>query len=434
MIQRPLYLAKLIKAKDNGFPKVITGLRRCGKSYLLTDIYPAYLRSVGVPEEAMIYIALDDDTNGSLRDPIELGKRVRALASDQSVRYYVFLDEIQKVYAIVNPNLTGGAHVLAKEGDENVVTFVDVVLGLSREKNIDLYVTGSNSKMLSSDIVTEFRDKATEIPMRPLSYGEFHAYSGKDKLQDYYEYALHGGMPLAVLKDGGEKEEYLSSLFSKVYFKDILEHHGIRKSESLDELCTFLAQTSGQLLNANKLRDRMKSEKRFDISSDAVSDYIDAFEDSFLLRKAERYDLKGGALIGATRKYYFSDLGLRNARLSFAFPDMGQVMESIIFNELIYHGYQVRIGCFDSVEKKDGASVRVSYEVDFYATKAGEDMYIQSCYSIGDATTKEREKRPLSLLRDSKRKVILVADPIPPSKTEEGYEVLNVADFLLGLS
>lgn len=433
MIQRPLYLKKLIKAKDNGFPKVITGLRRCGKSYLLTDIYPAYLRSIGILDKAMIYIALDDDKNESLRDPIELGKRVRELASDPSTRYYVFLDEIQKVYSIVNPSLTEGKRVLAKDGDENVVSFVDVVLGLSREKNIDLYVTGSNSKMLSSDIVTEFRDKATEIPMRPLSFGEFHAYSGKDKLQDYFEYVIHGGMPLALLKEGGDKEEYLASLFSKVYFKDILEHHGIRKSESLDELCTFLAQTSGQLLNVTKLKDRLKSEKKLDISADAVSNYIDAFEDAFLLQKAERYDIKGGALIGATRKYYFSDLGLRNARLSFAFPDMGQVMENIVYNELLYHGYQVRIGCFDSVEKKDGVSVRVSYEVDFYATKAGEDMYIQVCYSIGNADTKEREKKPLSLIRDSKRKFIVVADPTPPSRTEEGYEVLNVADFLLSL-
>ena len=434
MIERPMYLNKLIKAKDNGFPKVITGLRRCGKSYLLTDIYPSYLRSIGVSEEEIIYIALDDDRNEELRDPLALGSHVRTLTKDKAHRYYVFLDEIQKVYTIVNPSLTEGKRVLAKEGDTDVISFVDVVLGLSRESNIDLYATGSNSKMLSSDIITEFRDKATEIRIFPLSFSEYHAFSNRDKLQDYFEYALHGGMPLAVLKEGREKEEYLDSLFSKVYFRDILEHHHIRKRESLDELCTFLAQTSGQLLNVTKLRDRMKSEKKLDISADAVSDYIDAFEDSFLVRKGERFDLKGGALIGATRKYYFGDIGLRNARLSFAFPDMGQVMENIIFNELAYRGYQVRIGTFDTVEKKDGASIRVTYEVDFYATRAGEGMYIQACYSIGDSSTKEREKRPLSMLRDSKRKIIVVADPIPASRTEEGYEVLNIADFLLQLS
>lgn len=434
MIERPVYLNKLIKVKDNGFPKVITGLRRCGKSYLLTDIYPSYLRSIGVLDEEIIYIALDDDRNGELRDPLALGSRVRTLTEDKTHRYYVFLDEIQKVYTIVNPSLNEGKHVLAKEGDSDVVSFVDVVLGLSRESNIDLYVTGSNSRMLSSDIITEFRDKATEIRMFPLSFSEYHAFSNRDKLQDYFEYALHGGMPLAVLKEGREKEEYLTSLFTKVYFRDILEHHHIRKSESFDELCTFLAQTSGQLLNVTKLRDRMKSEKKLDISADAVSDYIDAFEDSFLIQKGERFDLKGGALIGATRKYYFGDIGLRNARLSFAFPDMGQVMENIIFNELAYRGYQVRIGTFDTVEKRDGVSVRVTYEVDFYATRTGEDMYIQACYSIGDSSTREREKRPLSMLRDSKRKVIVVADPIPPSRTEEGYEVLNIADFLLRLS
>lgn len=434
MIERPVYLNKLIKAKDNGFPKVITGLRRCGKSYLLTDIYPSYLRSIGVSEQEIVYIALDDDRNEELRDPLALGRCVRKLTEDKAHRYYVFLDEIQKVYTIVNPSLKEGRHVLAKEGDVDVVSFVDVVLGLSRESNIDLYVTGSNSKMLSSDIIAEFRDKATEIRMFPLSFSEYHAFSNADKMQDYFEYALHGGMPLAVLKEGREKEEYLASLFSKVYFRDILEHHHIRKSESLDELCAFLAQTSGQLLNVTKLRDRLKSEKKLGISADAVSDYIDAFEDSFLIRKGERFDLKGGALVGATRKYYFGDTGLRNAMLSFAFPDMGQVMENIIFNELAYHGYQVRIGTFDTVEKRGGASVRVTYEVDFYATRAGEDIYIQACYSIGDPSTKEREKKPLSMLRDSRRKVIVVADPTPPSRTEEGYEVLNVADFLLQLS
>ena len=433
MIERPLYLDKLIKSKDNGFPKVITGLRRCGKSYLLTDIFPMYLRSLGIEEKSILYIALDDDKNQDLRDPIELGTHVRSLTKDQSRRFYVFLDEIQKVFTIVNPQLTGGKHVLATEEDKEVISFVDVVLGLSREKNIDLYVTGSNSKMLSSDIVTEFRDKATEILVQPLSFAEYHAYSSKDALADYFEYALHGGMPLAVLKEGNEKEDYLVSLFRKLYFKDIIEHHHFRKSENLDEVCTFLSQTSGQLLNVTKLADRLRSEKKATISRDAVSDYVDAFEDAFMVRKAERFDLKGGAMIGATRKYYFTDTGLRNARLGFAFPDMGQIMETIIFNELLYRGYKVSIGCFDSVEKQNGKNAHASYEIDFYARRADGDLYVQACYSIGDANTKAREKRPFDLLRDSRRKVIVVADPIPPSKTEEGYEVLNVVDFLLGL-
>ena len=433
MIERPIYLQKLINAKDNGFPKVITGLRRCGKSYLLTDIYPQYLRSMGIEEKSILYIALDDDKNKGLRDPVKLGSCVRSMTADQGRRFYVFLDEIQKVFTIVNPELTGGKHVLATEKDTEVISFVDVVLGLSREKNIDLYVTGSNSKMLSSDIITEFRDKATEIHIQSLSFAEYHAYSAKDPLADYFEYALHGGMPLAVLKEGREKEEYLVSLFKKVYFKDIIEHHHFRKDENLDEACTFLSQTAGQFLNVVKLANRMQSEKKISISKGAVSDYIDAFEDAFMIRKAERFDLKGGAMIGATRKYYFTDMGLRNARLGFAFPDMGQVMENIVFNELLYHGYQVSIGCFDAVEKKDGKSVHVPYEVDFYAKRPDGDLYVQACYSIGEAKTKAREKRPFDLLRDSRRKVIVVADPIPPSKTEEGYEVLNVTDFLLGL-
>lgn len=417
----------------NGFPKVITGLRRCGKSYLLETIFVSYLIAHGVDERNIIVIELDDATNAKYRDPLNLLDRVIAL-SKGSKPYYVILDEIQEVYSIVNPELTGGKHVKAKEKDKEIISFVDVVLALSRRKNLDVYVTGSNSKMLSSDVVTQFRDKATNIAMAPLSFSEFHAYSKQSEERDYAEFALHGGMPLAVLKDQTDKEEYLKGLFQTTYFKDVLEHHHFRRSEVLEEVCTMASQTIGQLQNAEKLANRLRSVHRIDVTKETVSDYLDAFIDAFLLRKAERYDLKGGTIIGGSRKYYFADPGLRNSRLSFSFPDQGQIMENIIFNELIYHGYTVSVGSFDSVEKnEEGTSVRKTNEVDFLAVLGGESIYIQSCYSLPDAETISRESRPFDLLRDARRKIIVVKDPVGRSKTASGYEIIGISEFLLGL-
>jgi len=433
MIARPFYLNKLIRAMGNGFPKVITGVRRCGKSYLLENIFVSYLTEHGTPKKNIIVIALDDASNAKYRDPLNLLDHVIELTEGDDA-HYVILDEIQEVYSIVNPELTEGKHVKAKGSDEDIVSFVDVVLALSRRKNLDVYVTGSNSRMLSSDVVTQFRDKATNIAMAPLSFSEFHAYSKQSEERDYAEFALHGGMPLAVLKDKLDKEEYLKSLFQTTYFKDVLEHHHFRRSEVLEEVCNAASQTIGQLQNAEKLANRLRSTHHIEVTKETVSDYLDAFVDAFLLRKAERYDLKGGAMIGGSRKYYFADPGLRNARLSFSFPDQGQIMENIIFNELIYHGYSVSVGSFDSIEKTaEGTSVRKTNEVDFLAVLGGESIYIQSCYSMADAETISRESRPFDLLRDARRKVIVVKDSVARSKTASGYEIVGVTEFLLGL-
>ena len=249
MIKRDKYLEQLKNARNNGFPKVITGIRRCGKSFLLKEIFQSYLLSEGVSPDDIIAIDLDDDKNIVYRDPIELGAYVRERCAEKEM-CYVFLDEIQMVYDIVNPNLTGGKHVLAGKKDEETVSFVDVILGLSKEKNIDLYVTGSNSRMLSSDIVTAFRDKATNIQLYPLSFEEFNDYKGGSPTENIYEYMQHGGMPLAVLKSGEDKRSYLKSLFETTYFKDILERNNLKKSEALDELCNILSASTGELLNA----------------------------------------------------------------------------------------------------------------------------------------------------------------------------------------
>lgn len=435
-MNRPKYLNRLINAKFNGFPKIITGVRRCGKSYLLKEIFTAYLLQQGVKRKNIITLELDDAKNAKYRNPLELNQHILEICKDKGEQFYVFLDEIQRVYTIVNPDLTAGKIVLAKEEDREVVSFVDVVLGLSHESNIDLYVTGSNSKMLSSDIVTEFRDKATEIHMSPLSFSEFYEAAGKDlgRQEALYEYMLHGGMPLAILKNQDEKEIYLKELFNTTYLKDIIERKKYRKTESLDELCTILADCTGELLNAEKISNTFLSKRHEKISKETVTSYIDAFLDSFIISEAKRYDLKGRNFINSNRKYYFCDTGLRNARLDFMYSDEGHLLENVIYNELVYNGWNVNVGTFDSVEKdKNGKSVRKNYEVDFMASRGREKIYLQIADDISNSETKKREIRPFLLLSNQIKKIIIVNRPIKQQQDENGFEIVGAAEFLLGL-
>lgn len=431
MIKREKYLNQLIKARNNGFPKVITGIRRCGKSYLLKEIYKEYLLSDKVSEDHIISIDLDEDKNVSYRDPIALGEYVRSICTGKG-EYYVFLDEIQKVYSIVNPNFMDGKHVPAKSTDMDIISFVDVVLGLSHEKNIDLYVTGSNSKMLSSDIITEFRDKATNIYLSPLSFDEFYNYVGGYEIEAFYSYMQYGGMPLAVLKEDEEKKEYLKKLFETTYFRDIIERNHLRRGEELDELCNIISASCGELLNSERISNTFLSVRKSKIDKNTVEDYVGCFIDAFLLREARRYDIKGRKEIGALRKYYFTDTGLRNARLNFAFPDEGQMIENIVYNELCYNGYSVNVGTFDSIEKdKNGKSVRKTNEIDFYANKGIRSYYIQVTADMSDQNTRKRELRPYNLLNDQIQKIIVVNKPIKESRDENGFTIIGVTDFLL---
>ena len=431
MITRDKYLQKLILNRKNGFPKIITGIRRCGKSYLMKEIYREYLLSQGVPSENILILELDDDKNSRYRDPLCLGEYVRefCMGKDDCV---VFIDEIQSVYTIVNPNLTDGKHVPAKKSDTEVISFVDVILGLSREKNIDLYVSGSNSKMLSSDVVTQFRDKAVNIRLNPLSFEEFYNYRSGDRTEALYEYMQYGGMPLAVLKEESEKKEYLMNLFETTYFKDIIERNHLRKSSSLDELCNILSMGTGTLMNADKIANTYRSVKHETIDKGTVENYIGYFIDAFLLKDVRRYDLKGREEIGALRKYYFSDTGLRNARLNFAFPDEGQMLENIVYNELVYHGYSVNVGTFDSVEKnKNGVSVRKTNEVDFFAKKGNQQYYIQVTADITNAETRARELRPYFMLNDQVKKIVVINKPVGESLDENGFTIIGATEFLL---
>lgn len=431
MIKRNKYLNKLISNRNNGSPKVITGCRRCGKSFLVKEIFRDYLINNGLPVDNFLSLELDDDRNIKYRDPIYLAEYVREYCANKD-DCVVFIDEIQMVYTIVNPNLTDGKHVLAKKGDTETVSFVSVILGLSREKNIDLYVSGSNSKMLSTDIITEFRDKAVNIELLPLSFEEFYGYRGGSKIEALYEYMQYGGMPLAVLKDEGEKKIYLRNLFETTYFRDIIERNNLRKSSSLDELCNIIAQGTGQLLNVEKIANTYKSVKHESISKETIEQYITYFIESFLLKEAKRFDLKGRKEIGALRKYYFIDTGLRNARLNFAFPDEGQMLENIIYNELIYNEYSVNVGTFDDISKDlDGKSIRTTNEVDFYARKSNHQYYIQVSEDISDAKTKAREYRPYLMLNDEIKKIIVIAKPINECLDENGFTIIGACDFML---
>lgn len=431
MIKRTKYLNQLIALKNNGFPKVITGPRRTGKSYLLHEIFTDYLIENNVPEENIILIELDDDKNAHLRNPIELGKYVRSITKDKS-DCYVILDEIQRVFTIVNPALTGGKIKLAKAKDTETISFVDVVLGLSHEKNIDLYITGSNSKMLSTDIVTEFRDKASQIRMHPLSFEEFYSYRQGSKTDALYEYMQYGGMPLAVLSDENSKKQYLKGLFETTYFKDIIEHHNLKKTETLDELCTILSDLTGELLNSKKLSNTFKSVKHENIDAQTIEKYIQYFKDAFILQEANRYDIRGKKEIGALRKYYFVDTGLRNARLNFAYPDEGQLLENIVYNELIYNGYTINVGTFDTVEKnKEGKSVRKTNEIDFFAQKNERKYYIQISTDISNSETRNREIRPFIKLNDQIQKILVVNRPYKAMMDEEGFITIGASEFLL---
>lgn len=422
----------LIATNNNGFPKVITGIRRCGKSYLLSKIYKQYLIDNGISNSNIIEIDLTKISNAYYRDPLYLYNHIIELTKNNIGMNYVILDEIQEVYSIINIALTDGKHIKAKSTDEEVISFVDVILDLASMNNIDLYVTGSNSKMLSTDIVTEFKDKATNIMLQPLSFEEFYKYQNKDENAALMEYLIYGGMPLAVIKPEEEKENYLKELFKTTYIKDIIDKRKIRKVEVLDEICTLLATCVGDLINSENIAKQYKKKTNNKIDSDTVNSYINYFVDSFLLSEAFRYDLKGKNIINSTKKYYYIDTGLRNARLNFIYEDFGKMLENIVYNELIYNDYKVNVGTFDTFENdKNGKTTRKSLEIDFLAVKGTRMYYIQVCDDYSSELTRNREIKPYIALNDQIQKIVVVNKPIKEFRDEHGYTIIGICDFLL---
>lgn len=425
MIERKKYLEKLISKKENGLVKVITGIRRCGKSYLLFNIYKDYLKSIGVADECIICLALDDDENIRYRNPLELGKHIRSLTADESKTYYVFLDEIQKVVTMQNPYI---------EGVEDKIGFVDVVLGLMKHDNIDVYVTGSNSKMLSSDILTEFRGRGDEIRVNPLSFAEFYNAFRGEKRNAWQEYYTYGGLPLVMTKKSHEeKARYLQSLFDAIYISDIMDRNKlVYKKSVLDDILNIVSSSVGSLTNANKITNTFKSAKQMNIGAPTVNRYLDYFIDAFLLYKAERYDVKGRKYIGSPLKYYFSDVGLRNARLNFRQQEENHIMENIIYNELCGRDFSVDVGvveyCYKDAEKK---SKRTQLEIDFVANKGSKKYYIQSALTVADEEKREQEINSLKRVGDSFKKIVVVKDNIIPWHDDDGIFYIGIEQFLL---
>ncbi len=421
-INREKYLQTLIRKKDNGMIKVVTGIRRCGKSYLLFNIYSDYLKSIGIKEDHIIKLSLDLDINIIYRNPLKLGKYIRSKLKDQD-KYYVFLDEIQKVITIKNPHV---------DGDK--ISFVDVALGLMHEKNVDLYITGSNSKMLSSDIITEFRGRGDQIHVRPLSFKEFYnAYDG-DKTKAFNDYQLYGGLPYIMsLNTHEDKINYLNNLFNEVYTDDILERHSIRNDKSiLEDLLDLISSSISSLTNPLKISNTFKSHKKYAISINTISRYLDYFVDSFLIEKAKRYDIKGKHYIESLMKYYFTDIGLRNARLNFRQIDNSHIMENIIYNELISRGYSVDIGVIEhNYKDENDQSKRTQLEIDFVVNKGNQRIYIQSAYLIYDDEKKEQETRGFKKIDDSFKKIVIVRNSINPYYDENGIYYIGLEDFLL---
>lgn len=422
-IKRDYYLKKLVDKKENGRIKIITGIRRCGKSYLLCKLYKEYLLSHGVKEHQIISLALDDIDNLEYRNPFRLNEYIKEKTKNKHRMYYIFIDEIQLSAAARNPYI---------DSTEENVTFVDVLLGLMKYSNLDIYVTGSNSKMLSSDVLTQFRDRGDEIHVNPLSFAEVYDVF-ENKALAFEHYTVYGGMPyIYSLQSDEEKNQYLKDLFQETYIKDVLERNNIQNErEVLELLLDFTSSAIGSLTNPTKLSRRFLSEKQISISSNTISKYLGFFEEAYVLYHANRYDVKGSRYFSTPLKYYFADIGLRNARLNFRQVEDTHIMENIIYNDLLRRGYNIDVGVVEKDYKKNGIRKKVQLEVDFIINKGHQRYYIQSALNVDSAEKREQETASLKNIDDSFKKIVIVRKPIIPKHDNDGILYLGVEDFLL---
>ena len=408
-IKRDLYLKKLIDRKENDLIKIITGIRRCGKSYLLDPIFKRYLTENGVDEEHIIKLELDSIENKEYRNPNKLYEYVMQKITDDRM-YYILLDEIQKVE-----------------------DFESVLNSFLRKKNLDVYITGSNSKFLSSDIVTEFRGRGDEIRVFPLSFSEFfEAYEG-DKKDAFNEYITYGGMPYILSRKTEEaKSTYLNNLFENTYINDIVERNHIQKDDKLNSIINMIASSIGSLTNPNKIENTFKSNNISDITIPTINNYLNYLIDAFLINKAERFDIRGKKYISTPSKYYFTDVGLRNARLNFRQQEETHLMENVIYNELLVRGYNVDVGVVEiNEENKEGKKIRKQIEVDFVCNQGSKRYYVQSAFAIPDKEKMRQEQRPFNYIQDSFKKIIVVRENIKLWRNEEGTVIMGIEEFLL---
>lgn len=408
-IKRDYYLNKLIMKKHNGLIKVVTGIRRCGKSYLLFSLFKKHLLESGTDESHIIEFAFDSFENKEYRDPEVLYPYIKEQLIDDKM-YYILLDEVQ---------LLG--------------EFESVLNGLMRISNVDVYVTGSNARFLSKDIITEFRGRGDELHIHPLSFAEFMSVHDSSKYDGWNEYVLYGGLPPVVLLPTPEqKVELLKVLFSETYINDIIGRHSIKNKAEFEELIDILSSGIGSLTNPKKLADTFKSKKNKTISQNTIKSYLDYLCDAFIVSRAVRYDIKGKRYIDTPRKYYFSDVGLRNARINFHQIEENHTMENIIYNELVARGFNVDIGIVTVSRKdKNGDLMRKQFEVDFVCNKGSKRYYIQSAFAIPDSKKMQQESSLLLRIDDSFKKIIVVKDTPAPTYTEDGILVIGVYDFLL---
>ena len=404
-IARNIYLDKLISRKENGLIKIITGIRRSGKSYLLDPLFKNHLIQSGINENHIIKLELDKEENKKYCDSHELNKYIKSQIKDKNM-YYILLDEIQMV-----------------DGFEAVLN------GFLYERNLDVYVTGSNSRFLSTDIITEFRGRGDEIRIFPLSFSEYNEAFHGDIREAWNEYVLYGGLPLILSKKTDEeKSKYLKDLFDQTYIKDIIERNNVQRIDILDSIINILASSIGSLTNPKKIYDTFVSAGEKEISPNTTTSYIKYIEDSFIVNKSDRYDVKGKKYIQTPQKYYFSDIGLRNARLNFRQQEENHIMENIIYNELIVRGYNVDVGV---VEIRDENKHRKQLEVDFVCNMGNKRYYVQSALNLETREKTLQEERPLMNINDNFKKIIVVKDDMKHWWTEEGILIIGIQEFLL---
>lgn len=408
MIKRDIYLNRLIERRENGLIKVVTGIRRCGKSYLLFRLYYQYLLASGIDASRIIRIPLDDEEYEELRESKRLSAYIKERLTDDDM-WYIFLDEVQ---------LCSG--------------FEAVLNGLNRRENVDIYVTGSNSKFLSSDVLTEFRGRGDEVRVYPLSFSEYLSAHPGDKYEAWNDYYTYGGLPLILSRNSDElKSRYLIDLCRELYLKDIEERNRLRGDHVMEALVNVLASAVGSLTNPSKLANTFAS-NGIPVSDKTVSAYIGYLLDAFFISRAERYDIKGKKYIASPYKYYFTDVGLRNAQLNFRQQEENHIMENIIYNELLVRGFNVDVGVVDySQRDENGKSIRKRLEVDFICNKGSKRYYIQSAFAIPDEEKMKQEKSSLVRIGDSFKKMIVVKDNIKLWRNEEGIVVMGIMDFLL---
>ena len=422
-IKRDSYLQQLISYRFDGLVKVITGIRRCGKSYLLKNIYKQYLLQDRVKEEQIIVIELDLAKDIKYRNPLILSKYVREIVENSKEEFYLFIDEIQMSDEVPNPY----------NEDGKKITFYDALNDLRSLSNLDVYVTGSNSKMLSSDILTEFRGRSDEIRVHPLSFAEYYSAVGGDKNEAFDDYAFYGGMPLILSRpNDAAKMNYLKSLFTEVYIKDIVERKKIAHPDVLEQIIDLLCSSIGSLTNPTKIADTLRSKQTAGVAANTIRSYIGHLEDAFLFSESKRYDVKGKSYFDSPNKYYSEDIGLRNARIGFRQQEMTHIMENIIYNELMIRQFSVDVGVvYVRTMNQNGNSVRTPREIDFVVTSGGKKTYIQSAYSMPTEEKAKVELRPFALTGDSFPKIVVRKDIGKRWYDENGILNINLIDFLL---